>query len=151
MGHHRTQFRAKADLPVGFPYRFNSSLKHAIGTKEFTFNFIQILLLRCRMVLAKISKQCTLFSGFSKIQKKKNLLIRRYKRAVFIAKRPWSFLFVFYFVFMFLFDFLFVCLFGFFFLGGGGALVPHFSESRGHIKHPFVHPSVCLSIRLSQL
>ena len=25
MGHHGTQFRAKADLPVGFPYRFNSS------------------------------------------------------------------------------------------------------------------------------
>ena len=26
MGHHGTQFRAKADLPVGFPYRFNSSI-----------------------------------------------------------------------------------------------------------------------------
>ena len=26
MGHHGTQFKAKADLPVGFPYRFNSSL-----------------------------------------------------------------------------------------------------------------------------
>ena len=26
MGHPRPQFRAKADLPVGFPYRFNSSL-----------------------------------------------------------------------------------------------------------------------------
>ena len=26
MGHHGPQFRAKADLPVGFPYRFNSSL-----------------------------------------------------------------------------------------------------------------------------
>ena len=25
MGHPRPQFRAKADLPVGFPYRFNSS------------------------------------------------------------------------------------------------------------------------------
>ena len=25
MGRHGTQFRAKADLPVGFPYRFNSS------------------------------------------------------------------------------------------------------------------------------
>ena len=25
MGHPRTQFRVKADLPVGFPYRFNSS------------------------------------------------------------------------------------------------------------------------------
>ena len=25
MGHHGPQFRAKADLPVGFPYRFNSS------------------------------------------------------------------------------------------------------------------------------
>ena len=26
MGHPKPQFRAKADLPVGFPYRFNSSL-----------------------------------------------------------------------------------------------------------------------------
>ena len=26
MGHPRPQFRVKADLPVGFPYRFNSSL-----------------------------------------------------------------------------------------------------------------------------
>ena len=25
MGNHGPQFRAKADLPVGFPYRFNSS------------------------------------------------------------------------------------------------------------------------------
>ena len=25
IGYHGTQFRAKADLPVGFPYRFNSS------------------------------------------------------------------------------------------------------------------------------
>ena len=28
MGHHGTQFRAKADLPVGFPYRFNSRKYH---------------------------------------------------------------------------------------------------------------------------
>ena len=28
MGHHGPQFRAKADLPVGFPYRFNSSYNY---------------------------------------------------------------------------------------------------------------------------
>ena len=31
MGHHRTQFREKADLPVGFPYRFNSSWQYVRG------------------------------------------------------------------------------------------------------------------------
>ena len=28
MGHPRLQFGAKADLPVGFPYRFNSSISN---------------------------------------------------------------------------------------------------------------------------
>ena len=32
MGYDGTQFRAKADLPVGFPYRFNSSLFHLVDT-----------------------------------------------------------------------------------------------------------------------
>ena len=41
MGHPRPQFRAKADLPVGFPYRFNSSLLiHSERVSSSTSSFL---------------------------------------------------------------------------------------------------------------
>ena len=52
MGHHGTQFRAKADLPVGFPYRFNSS--YCMLLWQFLMFFFKMLmqtvLTRCKIV-----------------------------------------------------------------------------------------------------
>ena len=45
MGHPRPQFRAKADLPVGFPYRFNSSYFSSFpqpASSDFSVIFLQI-------------------------------------------------------------------------------------------------------------
>ena len=57
MGHPRPQFRAKADLPVGFPYRFNSSLSQTFVDIRFyfwfpdLFRFANFQLLKLRWIL----------------------------------------------------------------------------------------------------
>ena len=42
MGHPRPQFRVKADLPVGFPYRFNSSLFLVLSRVPLRLNLIYL-------------------------------------------------------------------------------------------------------------
>ena len=62
MGHHGTQFRAKADLPVGFPYRFNSSIIYILY-------FVNIDNFPMFPFKTKFSVQHTLITGFFKFFK----------------------------------------------------------------------------------